>query len=381
VNQPTYSAASAAAEVVESFYARLASSAKDRDASAAKGIPETAAIAAIVDAAFWASLRQEEARFPKLSLAYLSPDRAGQPVLFERSLALAPDPLTRLAPAVERPGIHLGVWREGGSDELRVWGATRTLPNLCLVLEVVEPGLLVLKYRRGEEFGKFGNIAVLRGDRVRVIDDQCARRTNGPALLVALLDLEATDSWADDVNGFVQLAISMRRHGRGGSLLVVPSGSQRWRESIVEPISYEISPPFTRLAELLRLPPNEQGRAGGRDGVQRLVDMIAGLTAVDGAAVMTDDYELLAFGAKIGRREGRGPVEQVVVTEPVLDDIPTIVAPTQVGGTRHLSAAQFVHDQRDALALVASQDGRFTAFAWSPAEQMVHAHRIEALLF
>ena len=54
--------------------------------------------------------------------------------------------------------------------------------------------------------------------------------------------------------------------------------------------------------------------------------------------------------------------------------------PTQLGGTRHLSAAQFVHDQRDAVALVASQDGRFTVFAWSPCEDMVHAHRVEALL-
>ena len=54
--------------------------------------------------------------------------------------------------------------------------------------------------------------------------------------------------------------------------------------------------------------------------------------------------------------------------------------PTQLGGTRHLSAAQFVHDQRDSIALVASQDGRFTIFKWSPSEDMVHAHRVEALL-
>lgn len=51
-----------------------------------------------------------------------------------------------------------------------------------------------------------------------------------------------------------------------------------------------------------------------------------------------------------------------------------------LGGTRHLSAAQFVHDQHDAVAMVASQDGRFTIFAWSPREGMVHAHRVETLL-
>jgi hypothetical protein len=88
----------------------------------------------------------------------------------------------------------------------------------------------------------------------------------------------------------------------------------------------------------------------------------------------------LAFGAKLGRRSGGVRVEQVVVTEPVSGVVPNVVPPLQLGGTRHLSAAQFVHDQHDSLALVASQDGRFTIFAWSPCEQMVHAHRVETLL-
>ena len=44
------------------------------------------------------------------------------------------------------------------------------------------------------------------------------------------------------------------------------------------------------------------------------------------------------------------------------------------------SAAQFIHDQHDAVALIASQDGRFTVFEWSDCEGMVHAHRLEVLL-
>ena len=35
---------------------------------------------------------------------------------------------------------------------------------------------------------------------------------------------------------------------------------------------------------------------------------------------------------------------------------------------------------REAVALVASQDGRFTVFTWSPCENRVHAHRVETLL-
>ena len=114
--------------------------------------------------------------------------------------------------------------------------------------------------------------------------------------------------------------------------------------------------------------------------MRKAVDTVAGLTAVDGVTVITDQYEVLAFGAKIRRALGSAPIEQTIITEPIVGDEAVIVHPGQNGGTRHLSAAQFVYDQRDTLALVASQDGRFTVFAWSPCENMVHAHRVDTLL-
>ena len=124
----------------------------------------------------------------------------------------------------------------------------------------------------------------------------------------------------------------------------------------------------------------ERPRTGSSSRCARWWTSIAGLTAVDGAAVMTDTYELLAFGAKIARRRGSPQVELVTVTEPVVGGDARTVTPAQLGGTRHLSAAQFVHDQRDAIALVASQDRRFTVFAWSPCADQVHGHQVEALL-
>ena len=48
------------------------------------------------------------------------------------------------------------------------------------------------------------------------------------------------------MNVLVQLAVSMRAHGRGGSLLVVPAGADAWRESIVRPISYAVVAAVTR---------------------------------------------------------------------------------------------------------------------------------------
>lgn len=332
-------------------------------------------IEAIIDAAFWASLRQEEKYFPKISLALLPPDQAGQPLTFARPLPLTPITLSRLAPAVERPEIHLGVWRYG--NELFVWGTTRVIPKLCFVLEVVEPGLLVIKYRRGQDPSKFVNVAVLKGDEVKLVDEDDASLPDCPAVLTSLLGF---GSPTDSVNILVQLAVSMRAHGRGGALLVVPQNSVAWRESILHPVLYSVTPPFAELSELMQQEASERGSRTWQEALRRAVAAVAGLTAVDGAALMNDQYQILAFGAKIVRRTESTRVEQVILTEPVIGAPASIVDPEQLGGTRHLSAAQFIHDQRDAVALVASQDGRFTIFVWSPCEELVHAHRVETLL-
>ncbi|MBA3572090.1 MAG: hypothetical protein H0W34_08995 [Pyrinomonadaceae bacterium] len=148
----------------------------------------------------------------------------------------------------------------------------------------------------------------------------------------------------------------------------------------MQPVSYLVTPPFSELAALMRQSAAEKSQPNWQEAFIDAVDGIAGLTAVDGAALISDQYELLAFGAKIGRRHGGGQVEQVIVTEPIVDGVATVVHPLELGGTRHLSAAQFVQDQPDCVALVASVDGRFTIFAWSPCEHMVHAHRVETLL-
>jgi hypothetical protein len=223
------------------------------------------------------------------------------------------------------------------------------------------------------------NVAVLEGDQIKLVDENASSLPDCPPLVKSLLGFESPASWFDSLNVLVQLAVSMRAHGRGGLLLVVPRGSDNWRESIVRPMPYALDPVFSGLGDLMEQPPDARTRAW-LDAVDRTVAQVAGVTAVDGATVLNDRYDVLAFGAKIVRRRRAPIVEQVVVTEPIAGNVPVIVPPVQFGGTRHLSAAQFAQDQQDAVALVASQDGPFTVFAWSPCENMVHAHRVETLL-
>ncbi len=340
-------------------------------------IPDQETLTAIIDTAFWASLRREEGKSPIISLAYISPECITEPLLLERPLPLFAPTLTKMAPAVERPGIHLGVWPGNGS--LNIWGAARNLPPFCLVLEVVAPGMLVAKHRRIDGSSKFLNIAVIEGDQVKVIQQQDDAAPSQPNLLYDLLDIDFTD---DDPStaALVQLAVSMRSHGHGGSLLQVPTRSEDWRESILSPMTYAVVPPFNALADLRNPEVIRDFEGNWQEAFRRAIDKIAGLTAIDGATVVTDTHQLMGFGAKIIRRPGYSQIENVVIHEPVRGNVSQAVSPSYLGGTRHLSAAQFVHDQHDAMALVASQDGRFTVFRWCDQDEIVHAYRIESLL-
>lgn len=338
-------------------------------------VPTAKDIATLVDAAFWASLRRDEGIPTTISLATLAPEHSRHPLLLESPLPVVPEALTRLAPAVRRPGIHLGVWHNGG--EPFVWGTTRSLPPCSFVLEVSAPGLLVVKESPAVESDKFINIAVLESDRISVITRE--------SKLFGTNDGNRKDNLLEDiadlsVDIFLRLAISMRAHGRGGIVLVVPDGAEKWKQSIVHPVLYSVAPAFTGLSALLRDASPDHPSASPNSAIDDAVDLLAGLTAVDGATIVSRDCELLAFGAKIRRRDGSPSVEEVLVTEPVQGAQDQVRHPGELGGTRHLAAAQFVHDQRDAVALVASQDGRFTTFSWSHAHNVVHARRMELLL-
>src|SRR5262250_121440 len=164
--EPSYPAAAIVAKRIE---ARIAASTTAYKGSSASK-PDAATIEEIISTAFWASLRREEGHAPKISIAFLPPEQSVRPLKFDPRVRLEADLLARIAPAVEKPGIHIGVWTY--DNKPYVWGITRTVPTWCFVLEVVGPGLLVVKYRRDGSSAKFANIAVLEGADVKFIERQ-----------------------------------------------------------------------------------------------------------------------------------------------------------------------------------------------------------------
>lgn len=262
-------AASVAGRIREHLRAHGESALETADRPDAAPLPDLGTITAMIDAAFWTSLRREEGTLPRISLALVPPDPAVHPLRFSSPIALEPAALAKLAPAVERTGIHLGAWSMDG--RLLVWGTARAVPPLCFVVETVAPGLLVIKHRPWAQSTKFVNVAVLEGDRIKVIDEGASGMPDCPHLLKALLRFDARGSVHAADSVLVRLAVSMRLHGRGGTLVVVPDGSDAWQQSVLQPISYAVTPPLLRPGRTVA-PARERpglGRTTGSRGRRR----------------------------------------------------------------------------------------------------------------
>ena len=127
MTQPTYAAARLAADRIHRHLTNHSMAAQLSPEQIA-GLPDLASLAVLIDAAFWTSLRREEGYIPRISLAFVGPGQVNDAVAFATTLSLEPKDLTKLAAAVERAGLHLGVWPD--HDNLRVWGITRNFTGV-----------------------------------------------------------------------------------------------------------------------------------------------------------------------------------------------------------------------------------------------------------
>ena len=185
---------------------------------------------------------------------------------------------------------------------------------------------MVIKHHRGEQSGKYVNVAVLEGDQIKIVDERASSLPDCPELLTSLLGFDSPASWVDSVNVLVQLAVSMRG-ARPRRVAAGRAAGQRGMARVDRASRSRTRCP--RRFASWRADARNRRRDGQpmswKEALRETVDAIAGLTAVDGAAIITEQYELLAFGAKIQRRRGAPPVEQVTVTEPIEGGVPHVV--------------------------------------------------------
>ena len=177
-----------------------------------------------------------------------------------------------------------------------------------------------------------------------------------------------------------KIAQAARSHGHGGVMLIVPDGEE-WKRSVSHPMRYSGIIPFERARNcltqylagydsLLRQQGDLVEHILSTENIEtyqvlnQSLDSIGQLTAVDGAMVVTYGLRVLAFGVKIRPIDAERRPGSVRLSEPIEGARARTVSISELGNTRHQSAAQFVFDQRDATAFVISQDQRITLMAW-----------------
>lgn len=288
--------------------------------------------------------------------------------------------VAKLAPALDPQANFVGVWINE-SGQLAMWGFVPA-DDTGLTAETLDPGQLLISFK---EIGIEHFTLLLSGTRGEFV-----RRSEFLSWLVPESKTERQmDVWkkheAEVMRAldYRNITTFMRSHRHGGTLLIVKEASDWW-SSLTPSTTFAAKEAYDKVSIDVSLRDRTIKQEEDREVIytesprfklaiesgKKSLETIGRLTAIDGAAVMSYELNVLAFGAKI-KPKGRGKPQRVLILEPFEDSTPREIDLAMLGGMRHQSAAQFVFDQQDALAFVASQDGRLSAMRWDAERKLV----------
>ena len=385
-------------------------------------LPSPDALRHILSTAFFASLEREEGR-PLRFVLCCSPDmdvlREGLAETVPVVPLRAPRPMSvqairSLAPAVNPDNAAL----------LVRWPRDRPSPGNCEIAGVLHVGENVARARSGQAFyyrpapyaltvevldaGEINifqggaRIASLKAGRLQdqiafstleflSINDILARgekelheRIIAPRREPAR---ETSDfEWTALLNTVLCIVNGVRAHGHGGTVLLTAPGSERalpirTKFSVEEHESVlgERFVEFLNTRHVLTEARLHRRRVGAssvpeaalshlqnaafaaEESLADAAELVAGLTAVDGALVLTSDLRVPGFGAEI-QVDAALPVTAHEVTGPAQTAASWPVVDSESFGMRHRSALRCVGAAKLTAAFVVSQDGHVSLF-------------------
>lgn len=313
-----------------------------------------AQLAQLVNAMFWASITTDEGR-PITGIVSLCPPDHANASSFEDPVPVTRESLVRLLTAL--PVTALTVYPTGSG--CRIWGYLHQWPYFEPTVRIVGPGSLVV-------LGQHDTHAVLSEGRVRI--------PSKPVGFFQLAQILETSLEVEEQNDRLRLTfalqlmmLAMQRHGHGGTIVMGPSTGDAWLEA-VRPSHAFMAPTTSHLCQLMQDIASLQaarvadGVDAHREQFRRSLERTGQLTALDGALVLREDLTVVGFGAKL---VVDGEDFDVARYDALISSPLDPVRVSELGGTRHQSAARFVRKYTDCSALVSSQDGRMTLFSWS----------------
>lgn len=389
------------------------------------GLPEISVLERLLSTCYQASLMREEERQITFRLVLAEPEvfppEDGPPsglhrLEFQEPRTFDEQELRRLSPAAPADRSLIGV-RQKENGELCIWGLVHSGPRWLQrvrggrdfsppmpevpVVQVSGPGRLIVD---------MGSTLIGKLEGGRLTDDSMDVFESEwlPAMFAPIRDelleihlqdrKEADKQWADlDLDVTRRIAQHMirriisaaRNFGHGGTLVIVPP---RYAPDILTGRYIELKHKFAddqsrrryrklitsimdTLAEIYGQGNQDRGPVGweeyrksgdGRlseldEAIFEMSHLIAGLMAVDGAAVMTQRYEVLGFGGEIS-----GNLEDVASVANALDVEANNITKESIEGygTRHRSAFRLCNELHDVLAIVISQDSDTRFIRW-----------------
>lgn len=389
------------------------------------GLPSSPVLERLLSVCYQASLLHEEGRPVTFRISFAGPEefaRLGSPpaglhrLLFEQARPFDEYELRRLAPAAVFERSLIGVRLEQ-SGALGVWGLIHSGPRWLqavrggrrirqaiprvLMVAVTGPGrVLVSKGQRtlaGIAGGTLANVATdvfsapwfasVFGERQAAQRAEHASRPPRPTPHGSL-ERGLGQKLGEHVLRRVVATIRAARHG--GTLVILPPHARKLcNDDRCLALKYPFfdEEPRRRILTLTVQIMDELGQEsvpgtaqpvarGGWTAYEASADssltaldealfevahLVATLANVDGAVVITDELEILGFGAEIS-----GSLPEVAVVERCLDvdGVRRISERTDRVGTRHRSAYRLCQHVHDALVIVVSQDGGVRFVCW-----------------
>ncbi len=342
--------------------------------------------------------------------------RLYEPVVFNERRDFTVSEIHRLAPATDHNKVLICVSplpdpKNPDEEYLQIWGLINTgsswwefsqmesrtgvPPPDCLAVSSDKPGTLIVS-KQGSVLLSLRNGALVQSTSQTLYEGPIAEFLENARLAMykeagCVEDESEDNSISHDENiqtyyfRFIErILVQIRELSHGGALLVVPHGmesddqllsklvrikypchyNQPWSfhiDSLALKIKYqkmfrEIYKGVSQInvGKFHELTQIESKKEEVDKRITDAVHMYASASCVDGAVLITDQYELIGFGSEI---TALSPGLNIVHT--ALDHLATetVEVPIESYGTRHRSAFRFCWSNPDSIAFVISQDG------------------------
>lgn len=305
--------------------------------------PALSALKELTVLAFWSSLERYEAR--ETRFRYLCHTGAGDEVVMLGTLpeeAVVTATLTRKLAAA---GSSIVVRESKSGWVTSGLGFASGVQQLWV--DALKPGVVRIGYW-------LFPVAIIEGGRAYFLGDA----VNSPVTEIA--SFLAPEPGVDDPKGArrydsaaaIRQILNRMRLDHGGTLVVLPTAEYA-REAF--------------SGSLLLGPSKSSPNAVGQGGHARVL-AIAEMANLDGAVVITGALEFVRAGAKIS---DQGDDFEVETIRPTVPSEAITKRVTELGGTRHQSAARLVFTHHEAIAFVCSSDGPVSVISWSDADRTV----------